>query len=244
MNNNELIIVVVGETGSGKSFILRELLPNYPNIENITKYTTRKPRIDEYKVLDVKGDVPLEEIEQMEYNYTNPLNNEHYGFKKEEINSTLQKGKIPCIDLSSEDVYLNIVKDYPNKVLLLKIVPYFDEESMKNTFEKQGRSNEEYEERKISLQKPLTDWNYKYDNMREIINPYFLRNCSREVSFNILTKRLESIIQNECNTDLGITLEGSSKTANELYNYLYYYSKNRPIDKEISLGNKKTNNTK
>ena len=85
MNNNELIIVVVGETGSGKSFILRELLPNYPNIENITKYTTRKPRIDEYKVLDVKGDVPLEEIEQMEYNYTNPLNNEHYGFKKKKL---------------------------------------------------------------------------------------------------------------------------------------------------------------
>lgn len=63
-NSTDLIIILVGETGSGKSFISRELLNKYPNIEIITKYTTRKSRIDEKRVFDVKGNMSLVENAQ------------------------------------------------------------------------------------------------------------------------------------------------------------------------------------
>ncbi len=234
-NSNDLIIVIVGETGSGKSFVSRELISRYPNIEIITKYTTRKSRTDERNVKDVKGDVSLEEINRMNYQYINRLNQEHYAFKKEEIDSTLARGKIPCIDLSNEDSYLQIVNDYPNRVLLLKVVPYLDEESMKKSFERQGRDEKEFRERKEALANPLTDWAYKYQNIREIINPSFLRKCPIEVSINVLYKRLESIIREECNKDLGFTFALDNKISNGLYDYLYFLSKNRPKDTELTL---------
>ena len=197
-NSNDLIIVIVGETGIGKSFISRELLTKYPNIEIITKYTTRKSRVDEAHVLDVKGDVSFDDICQMNYRYTNRLNLEYYAFKKQDIDSSLARGKIPCIDLSSEESYLQICSDYPNKVLLLKVVPYLDESSMKETFERQGRDSKEFSQRKDVLTNPLTEWAYNYQNMREVINPSFLRNCPLEVLMNVLTRRLETIICDEC----------------------------------------------
>ncbi len=235
MNHNGLIIVVVGETGSGKSFITRNILPNYPYIKTVTKYTTRGSRVDEKDVMDVKGDVPLEEVIKMEYQYVNPFNQQYYGIKKSEIDQALEEGKIPCIDLSSENAYLKLRQDYPGKVLLLKVVPYFDEETMKATFEKQGRDSKEFEERKDALSHPLTDWAYSYDDMREIVNPYFLRNCPESISYSIVVQRLERIIQGECRADLGCSLMNDYETSRELYQYFYYYSKNRPIDREMSF---------
>ena len=58
-------------------------------------------------------------------------------------------------------------------VLLLKVDSYFDEDSMKDTFERQGRNHLEYEQRKSVLENPLTNWVYNYKNMHEIVNPYF-----------------------------------------------------------------------
>ena len=238
MDKNDLIIIIVGETGSGKSFVSRELLTKYPNIEIITKYTTRKSRSDESNVSDVKGDISLEEIKQMNYQYINRLNQEHYAFKKQEIDNSLANGKIPCIDLSNEESYLQICHDYPNKVLLLKVVPYLDEDSMKESFEKQGRDSKEFLERKDALTNPLTDWAYNYENMREVINPSFLRNCPLEVSINVIAKRLESIICDECKKELGFSFVSNIKSSNELYEYLYFLSKNRPIDKEMTIASK------
>ena len=235
MNDKNLIIVVVGETGSGKSYITREIFPKYPSIKVLSKYTTRKSRVDEANVMDVRGNMSLEEISKMEYQYVNPLNQQHYGFKKSEIDKAHEEGRIPCIDLSSEEAYLKLRRDYPNQVLLLKVVPYFDEETMKDTFEKQGRDPREFEERKESLSRPLTDWAYSYDNMREVINPYFLRNGSNTVSHNIVVERLEDILIKECKVNLGGSILKESATSHELYEYLYGYSKNRPIDQEMSF---------
>lgn len=235
MDHKNLVIVVVGETGSGKSFITREIFPKYPMIKVLSKYTTRKSRVDEANAMDVRGNMSLEEISKMEYQYVNPHNQQHYGFKKSEIDQAHEEGKIPCIDLSSEDTYLKLRHDYPNQVLLLKVVPYFDEETMKATFEKQGRDSKEFEERKTALDHPLTDWAYSYDNMREVINPYFLRNSSEAVSHNIVVERLEDVLGRECKVDLGVSLLTDSNTSRELYQYLYGYSKNRPIDQEMSF---------
>ncbi len=237
-NSNDLIIVIVGETGSGKSFISRELLTKYPNVDIITKYTTRKSRVDEAGVLDVKGNISIDDIGKMDYGYINRLNHEHYAFRKQDIDTSLAKGKIPCIDLSSEESYLQLCRDYPNKVLLLKVVPYLDEESMRETFERQGRDSKEFNQRKEALSNPLTDWAYNQQNMREIINPSFLRNCPLEVSINVLVKRLEAIICDECKKDLGFSFRTTSKASNTLYEYLYSLSKNRPVDKELTLNSK------
>ena len=91
VNSSDLIIVIVGETGSGKSFISREILTKYPNIEIITKYTTRKSRADETNVLDIKGDVSFNDICQMNYRYINRLNLEHYAFKKVDMKNLIFK---------------------------------------------------------------------------------------------------------------------------------------------------------
>lgn len=236
--NNDLIIIIVGETGSGKSFVSRELLTKYPNIEIITKYTTRKSRNDETSVHDVKGDISLEEIQNMNYQYINRLNQEHYAFKKEEIDTALAQGKIPCMDLSNEDAFLKINADYPNKVLILKVVPYMSEEVMKESFERQGRDSGEFEQRKDALKNPLTDWVYKYKNVREIINPSFLRDCQPSVSLDVIARRIESVITEECKKDLGFSHSTDNKESTGLYDYLYFYSKNRPLDQELMLTSK------
>ena len=216
MESYQLIIAIVGETGSGKSFITREIFPNYPSINIISKYTTRKSRVDEQNVMDVCGNRQKEEIETMEYQYINPLNHQLYGFRKEEIDATLEEGKIPCIDLSNEDVYLKLREDYPNQVLLLKVEPYFSMDTMRDIFERQGRDSNEFDERKESLSHPLTDWAYHYDNMRVIVNPYFLRNLSKSLSYNILVKRIEGILEKECKVNLGNSLLEESNTLQEL----------------------------
>ncbi len=238
MNEANFIIVIAGETGSGKSYLERVILPNYPNIEIVSKYTTRKPRIDESNVKDVRAGLTKEEIEAMDYHYVNSLTGESYGLKKSEIEESLKRGKIPCVDFSNEKAYLEMLQDFPNSILILKIVPYFDEESMKTTFDRQGRNPEEFEERKAALDTPLTDWVYKYENMREVINPYFMRTIPDEISKNVVVRRIESVIQDECQKDLGATLLGEGKEYRGLYDYLYYLSKNRPIDHDITIEKK------
>ncbi len=235
MNEQNLVIIITGETGSGKSYLDRFILPNYPNIEIVSKYTTRKPRVDEGNVKDVRAGLSKEKIDAMDYTYVNPLNNESYGAQKSDIDDVLSRGKIPCVDLSSEKAYLEMLNDYPNALLILKIVPFFEEDTMQETFERQGRDPQEFESRKSALVSPLTEWVYKYDNMREIINPYFMRSCPDKISASIIARRFESIITSECNKNLGATLLDDEDNSKGLYHYLYYYSKNRPHDTELSI---------
>lgn len=239
MNEDNLIIVIAGETGSGKSYLERFIFPNYPNLEIVSKYTTRKPRVDESNVKDVHAGLSKEEIDAMDYTYINRITGESYGLKKSEIEDSLKRGKIPCVDFSNEKAYLDMLNDFPNSILILKVIPYFDEESMKKTFDNQGRDPEEFAVRKSVLDSPLTDWVYKYDNMREVINPYFMRTIPEEISRCVVAKRIESVIQDECQKDLGSTLIGDNKNYRGLYEYLYYLSKNHPIDSEMSIKPKK-----
>ena len=66
-NNNGLIIIITGETSSRKSFIARKVLLQYPNVRPVTKYMTRKSRVDEVNKKDVLGDIPIEEVLKMGY---------------------------------------------------------------------------------------------------------------------------------------------------------------------------------
>ena len=237
VKNNDLIIVVVGETGSGKSWMMKEILSKYPNIRIIKKYTTRKSRVDERNNIETQGNISFEEVSQMQYTYVNPKNKELYGFKFDDINSAINDGLIPCLGVADEQAYLSISNDFPDKrTLLLKVVPYFDEESMKDTFDAQGRDPLEFEQRKSVLEEPLTDWVYNYKNMREVINPYFLRKIPSNISTDVIVKRIEHIIQNECQTNLGASFIENNNSSG-IYNYLYTYSKNRPIDQELVFKN-------
>lgn len=233
--NNDLIIIVVGETGSGKSWIMNHILSKYQNIKMVKKYTTRKSRIDERENSESQGNMSIQEIEQMKYTYVNPINKELYGIKFDDINNALNNNLIPCLEISNEDVYLSILNDFSDKrILLLKVVPYFDEESMKDTFEKQGRNPIEFEQRKSVLQNPLTDWVYDYKNIREIANPYFLRNCPPDVSNDVIVKRIENILKYELNIDLRESYIGNSNYMG-LYRYLYVYSNNKPKDEKFDF---------
>lgn len=236
MSDNELLIVLTGESGSGKSYIQRDLLSKYPNVDIITKYTSRKSRIDENNVVDTIGNVPINEMRKMDYTYINPHNHEIYGFLKEDIDSSLQNKRIPCIAPSDEETYKKLLEDYPNKIVLLKIIPYYNEETMKDVFEKQGRTLSEFLERKQVLASPLTEWTENCHNMRKIINPYFTRSLSLEVSNDIIFTRLEFILDKELHQDLGASY--STGISKGIYDYLYYYSKNRPIDREFTISQK------
>lgn len=237
MDAKNLIIVITGETGSGKSYLERYIFPQYPNIEVLSKYTTRKPRIDEENVKDVHAGLSKDEVAAMDYTYINPLNNETYGIKKEDIDESLSRGKIPCVDLSNEEAYIKMLEDYPNSILILKIVPCFDEESMKDTFERQGREASEFAIRRSALVSPLTNWVYKYPNMREIINPYFMRSLSDSLSSSVVAHRLESILNDECHLDLGVSIARDNNYMG-IYKYLYYYSKHRPVDDALNFEGK------
>lgn len=232
MNNNGLVIVITGESGSGKSYIQRNLLSKYPNIDIITKYTSRNSRIDENNVVDTVGGISIDEIRKMEYTYRNPLNQEMYGFIKQSIDRSLAMKKIPCMALSDEGAYNKVLEDYPN-TLLLKVVPYYNEEIMKEVFQKQERSDKEFLERKQVIEHPLTAWTTNYENIREVINPYFVRNISLEMSNDVIFRRVESILEGELNQDLGASY--STGIPSGVYSYLYGYSKNRPKDRELTI---------
>jgi len=119
MKKNQLIIAVVG---GGESYITREILPIFPKIKVIPKYPTKI--VSQYD--GCSWDMTEEQMKTMDYrdvHYVGPLNYQSYGFKKEEIDAALEEGMSPCIDLFSEETYLELKEDYPNQVLLLKVVP-------------------------------------------------------------------------------------------------------------------------
>ena len=72
--------------------------------------------------------------------------------------------------------------------------------------------------------------------MREIVNPYFLRNWQPNILKNVIIKRLEYIIQEEYKVDLGTSLIDGYDFFG-IYNYLYNYSKNSPKDEELVFSN-------
>lgn len=238
--DNDLIIVITGESGSGKSWIIRELLSKYPNIDIMKKYTTRNSRVDEDGTnIETQGNMSFEEVSKMEYTYVNSMNKELYGFKAADINNSLISGKIPCLGISDEKMYIKLSNDFPDmKLLLLKVVPYYDYDTMKESWEKQGRTLEEFEQRKGVLENPLTDWVYedKYDHVRrEVVNPYFLRSCSPEISKGVILKRIEYVLHGELGACLGATFVDKSHSTQGLYDYLYIYSKNRPRDEKLTF---------
>ncbi len=233
-----MIVVVTGETGSGKSYIARNLLPQYPNIETIQKLTTRAPRSDEDGVVDIKGNATEEEVLSLEYHYQNKMNGQYYGFSKTKIEESMEQGKIPCIIISSEETFDQLVEDFPDQVLLLNVLPYFSEETLEDIFMRQGRDTKEFEERKSSIKRPITMWADWKHNSRKISNPYFLRNCSPSIAQDVVVRRIENVFS-ECKADLGATLlKEDSKKSHGLYSYLYELSERRPMDAPLSINTK------
>ena len=133
--------------------------------------------------------------------------------------------------MRDETTIRQIMADYPNSVLILKFQPYFTEESLRTTFERQGRTLEEYEERKHTWYNPTTEWaNGLKSNFRIILNPMLLKNISASESDDFLCTRLENILEGECKCNLGSSFKTGE--ARGLYSYFYYMSKRRPSDSQ------------
>lgn len=167
------IIIICGDSGSGKSAFMRNVATQYKNLTIIKKYTTREARSDENDAIEIQGNYREEEIKKLEYNYQK--NNNLYGFSKKEIDKSLRNNKHAIVIIRDLNILDKIYNDYPNIVFPFFIErPFIISERIKSLKE-QGRGKEEIN--KI-LTNPLDDTkNIYYPRLnffkdRIILNPY------------------------------------------------------------------------
>ncbi len=178
------IFLLAGNPGSGKSYLMRNIISKLPQFEIIKKYSTRPKRKDEKNVPEIEGGYDAEYVSALDYTYTTKMKEESniYGIKKEDIENTLKNGKIPIIITSNEDFYLQIANDFPCQTHILEIVALDNEDIQLEIFKDQDRSDEEIKNR-IGVNN--TDWIEKYEyNTRSIINPIILHGLEQKRSEN------------------------------------------------------------
>lgn len=209
------IFLLAGNPGSGKSYLMRNIISKLPQFEIIKKYSTRPKRIDEGNVPEIEGGYDAEYVSALDYTYTTKMKEESniYGVKKEDIENALKNGKISIIITSNEDFYLQIANDFPCQTHILEVISLDNEEIQIEIFKDQDRSNEEIKNR-IGVNN--TGWieKYKY-NTRSIINPIILHGLERKRSENFSNTELKLKLK-----EFGISLNLDTYR-DPLINYFY-----------------------
>ncbi len=185
------IFLLAGNPGSGKSYLMRNIISKLPQFEIIKKYSTRPKRKDEGNVPEIEGGYDAEYVSELDYTYTTKMKDESniYGVRKEDIENALKNGKIPIVITSNEDFYLQIANDFPCQTHILEVVSLDNEDIQKEIFKDQDRSEDEIKNR-IGVNN--TGWieKYKY-NTRSIINPIVLHGLERKRSENFSNDELK-----------------------------------------------------
>lgn len=250
------IIILMGNPGSGKSYIARTIAKENTNIEVIKKYSTRPKRKDEEGgVVETEAGCTPEFIQTLEYQSVFEMRGERnlFGCSKTEIENALKKGKNPVIATTDLAFYEKILNDFPCQTHIVLIDnPIYNDDQQIEIFKKQGRDSKEIENR-IGLR--TMDDVHKYDyNLRTIVNPIqYIRKFSEEENRNFIFTQLKYIIENfggELDLELGKSelLEDFDEfylTQFRNTKYLYPYISGRydedmddyvPIDDEPSAG--------
>lgn len=192
------IFLLAGNPGSGKSYLMRNIISKLPQFEIIKKYSTRPKRKDEENAPEIEGGYDAEFVSKLDYTYTTKMNDESniYGVKKEDIENSLKNGKIPIIITSNEDFYLQIANDFPCQTHILEVVSLDNEDIQMEIFKDQDRSDEEIKNR-IGINN--TGWveNYEY-NTRRIINPIILHGLEKKRSENFSNYQLKRSLNEFC----------------------------------------------
>jgi len=177
-----MIIVLLGGSGSGKSFIARNILPECGDVfQVIPKYTTRKSRGEEIGpngeriVTDVIPDTPEGIVKSKTYYYSGRKGTgeeNYYGFDRADIEMALSQGRIPVINNVDEGTYMELMKHFPNQILTLFIcLDTYKEGLRSKIMEERGSSCEEIKTRLATEKIEDKLWLERYsENYRVIVN--------------------------------------------------------------------------
>lgn len=113
------IILLVGDSGSGKDYIL-SVADKYNDISVVKRFISREPREGEEPSISSFFSVDIEDIKKMDYFYEGAEAGRWYGIRKEDLNMELDQGKSPIVVCPNYNNLLQMCEDFPGRV-----VPYF-----------------------------------------------------------------------------------------------------------------------
>lgn len=172
------LIVLVGDSGCGKSHLVNLVSDNYSDdFYIIKKYTNRQKRAWEENAIEIKSGCSEEELQGFEYSYIGK-GGKIYVFSKSEIDTALQMGKSPIVIVANEEMLLRLYYDYIGQVCPIYIQRDTLDADFIRELKKEGRTDEQINERLVGRHEILDLYlkRKKLFGNNFIINGQFLEN--------------------------------------------------------------------
>lgn len=182
-NFNPILLVLSAPSGAGKTTLARKFLEKHPDFGVSVSYTTRKPRRGEKEGIHYYFTDPQtfqEMIARKEFVEWAHVHDDWYGTPLSEIQRLHGEGKGILFDIDIQGG-VNIYKAYPDRTLLVFILPPSMEELERRLRNRKTDDEKTIEKRLKNAQKEISIARDKYD--------YFLVNDDLEEAL----KELEMI---------------------------------------------------
>lgn len=182
-NFNPILLVLSAPSGAGKTTLARKFLEKHPDFGVSVSYTTRKPRRGEKEGIHYYFTDPQtfqEMIARKEFVEWAHVHDDWYGTPFSEIQRLHGQGKGILFDIDIQGG-VNIYKAYPDRTLLVFILPPSMEELERRLRNRKTDDEKTIEKRLKNAQKEISIARDKYD--------YFLVNDDLEEAL----KELEMI---------------------------------------------------
>lgn len=173
-NFNPILLVLSAPSGAGKTTLARKFLEKHPDFGVSVSYTTRKPRRGEKEGIHYYFTDPQtfqEMIARKEFVEWAHVHDDWYGTPFSEIERLHGKGKGILFDIDIQGG-VNIYKAYPDRTLLVFILPPSMEELERRLRNRKTDDEKTIEKRLKNAQKEISIARDKYD--------YFLVNDDLE----------------------------------------------------------------
>ncbi|HPJ69983.1 MAG TPA: guanylate kinase [Candidatus Mcinerneyibacteriales bacterium] len=183
-NFNSILLVLSAPSGAGKTTLARKFLEKHPDFGVSVSYTTRKPRRGEKEGIHYYFTDPQtfqEMIARKEFVEWAHVHDDWYGTPFSEIQRLHGQGKGILFDIDIQGG-VNIYKAYPDRTLLVFILPPSMEELERRLRNRKTDDEKTIEKRLKNAQKEISIARDKYD--------YFLVNDDLEEAL----KELEMIV--------------------------------------------------
>ena len=183
-NFNSILLVLSAPSGAGKTTLARKFLEKHPDFGVSVSYTTRKPRRGEKEGIHYYFTDPQtfqEMIARKEFVEWAHVHDDWYGTPLSEIQRLHGEGKGILFDIDIQGG-VNIYKAYPDRTLLVFILPPSMEELERRLRNRKTDDEKTIEKRLKNAQKEISIARDKYD--------YFLVNDDLEEAL----KELEMIV--------------------------------------------------